>query len=343
MPVEPEFIRGLPKVELHVHLEGTLEPELMFALAARNGVTLPYESVGQLRAAYNFAGLEDFLRLLVQGADVLRRGADFYDLTLEYLSRAHSDSVRRTEMYFGPQTWLDAGIPIAEQFDGIFAAIADAQSQWGIDSALILAAQRHRTEATALELLDLAAPWADQIIAVGLGAAERGNPPGKFARYYAEARRRGFRTTIHAGEEGPAAHITEALDLCRPERIDHGVTAARDPSLVDRLAQAQIPLTMCPLSNLALRVVPSLAAHPLLALHEAGVLVTVNSDDPPYFGGYVNDNYAAVTGALGLTRAQLTALAANSVHASFAGDSAKAAPLAELDDYAASPARGQLQ
>jgi adenosine deaminase len=313
----PDTIQDLAKAELHVHLEGTLEPDMLLNLARRNQVPVPWSSVDELRAAYRFTGLEHFLPLLFQGAAVLRTRPDFYDLTLAYLGRAARQNVVRAEVFFGAQTFLDLGIPIADQLEGVLAALADGRAEWGIDGALILTAQRHRTEAAALELFELVQPWAGSILGFGLGAAERGNPPAKFAAYYALARQRGFRTTIHAGEDGPASYVTEALDVCHPDRIDHGVAAAGDPDLVARLRDEGIPLTMCPLSNLSLRVVDRLEDHPLRRLLEAGVLVTVNSDDPPYFGGYINENYAAVRDHLGLDDDALATLARNSFTASF--------------------------
>lgn len=317
--VSAELISELPKVELHVHLEGTLEPTMLLDLAARNDIAVPWDNVDELRQAYDFDGLEHFLALLFRGAGVLRQRQDFYDLTAAYLARAHHDGVRRTEMFFGAQTFLDAGVDIGEQLDGVISAIDDARDHLGIDGALILTAQRHRTQDAALELLDMTKPWHHRLLGFGLGGAERGNPPSKFVDYFAACRRLGLHTTIHAGEDGPASYVREALDVCHPERIDHGVSAADDPDLVKRLADERIPLTMCPLSNQRLQVTPDLAKHPLLQLHDAGVIVTINSDDPPYFGGYVNDNYRAVATALDLPDAVLAELAANSFRASFAG------------------------
>jgi adenosine deaminase len=331
--VPDAFVATLPKAELHVHLEGTLEPELLFALAARNHVALPWPDVERVRAAYTFTGLEHFLPLLFRAASVLRRGQDFYDLAHAYLTRAAADGVRRAEMFLGVQTFLDAGTPIADQLDPVLAAIADARADLGIDGALIVTCQRHRTQAAALAVLDLIEPWRTRLLGIGLGAAERGNPPAKFADYYAAARTRGYRTTIHAGEDGPADYVREALDVCRPDRIDHGVAAATDPDLLARLRDEAIPLTVCPLSNVALRVVPSMAEHPLGAMLAAGLLVTVNSDDPPYFGGYVNDNYDAVRTHLGLDRAALAELARNGFRASFDEPARVAAHLAAVDEH----------
>jgi adenosine deaminase len=313
------LIADLPKAELHVHLEGTLEPTMLLDLAARNDIEVPWADVDELRLAYRFDGLEHFLALLFRGASVLRQRQDFYDLTAAYLMRAHRDGVRRAEMFFGPQTFLDADVDIGVQLDGVLSAIDDARRDLGIDGALIVTAQRHRTQDAALELIEQTRPWHHRLLGFGLGGAERGNPPAKFVDYFAVCRRLGVRTTIHAGEDGPSSYVREALDLCRPERIDHGVTAADDPDLVKRLADERIPLTMCPLSNQRLQVTPDLGKHPLLELHDAGVLVTINSDDPPYFGGYINDNYRAVATALDLSDAVLAELAANSLRASFAG------------------------
>ena len=308
----------LPKAELHVHLEGTLEPAMLLKLAHRNGVPVPWSSIEDLERAYHFEGLPHFLSLLFQGAGVVRHRRDFYDLTYAYLRRAHQDGVRLVEMFVGPQTFLDANIPLTVQLEGVFAAIDDARAELLIDTKVLLTAQRHRTEAAALELLDMAEPWYERLLGFGLGGAERGNPPSKFANYYAQCRRLGLRTTIHAGEDGPSDYVREALDVCLPDRIDHGVAAADDPDLVKRLADERIPLTMCPLSNLRLGVTPDLQKHPLRRLLQAGVLVTVNSDDPPYFGGYLNDNYRAISSALDLTDDDVAALVANGFTASFA-------------------------
>ena len=327
------FIALLPKAELHVHLEGTLEPEMLLRLAVRNGVRMPWSSVDELRAAYHFTGLEHFLPLLFQGAQVLRQRQDFYDLAMAYLMKAAADNVRRTEMFFGAQTFLDAGVPIGQQLGGVLEAMHDAASQWNISTALILTAQRHRTQREALELFELVQPWAKDILGFGLGAAERGNPPAKFAEYFERCQSRGFRTTIHAGEDAPAGYVREALDVCHPDRIDHGTTSATDPQLVARLRDEGIALTMCPLSNVALQVVPSIEKHPLAELLRAGVRVTVNSDDPPYFGGYINDNYVAVQGGLGLSRSELATLARNSFLASFDSPENIERSLRLVDDY----------
>ncbi|WP_328609349.1 adenosine deaminase [Amycolatopsis sp. NBC_00345] len=320
------FADGLPKAELHVHLEGTLEPGDLIRFARRNAIPIPWRDEHELRAAYSFTGLENFLAVYFEGCKVLRRREDFHELTTAYLGRAAAQGVRRAEMFFGPQNFLDAGVPLDDQLGGIFDAIAEAREAWGIDGALLISAHRHRSEADALELLDLVRPWREQILGAGLGSAERGNPPSKFARYFTAARAQGYRTTCHAGEEGPAAYLREALDVCRVERIDHGFTVTDDSDLVARLADEQVPLTMCPLSNLRLGVAPDLAAYPLARLLDAGVLVTVNSDDPAYFDGYVNENYAA----LGLGEDRLIRLARNSFTGSFAPESDVAAALRTL-------------
>ncbi|MCE0765036.1 adenosine deaminase [Pseudonocardia kujensis] len=327
------FIDTLPKAELHVHLEGTLEPEQMFQLAARNGVGLPWDSAEALRAEFTFTGLEHFLRLYTEGCRVLCTRQDFYDLAAAYLRRSAAEGVLRAEVFFAPQNFLDRDIPVTEQFGGVLDAIDDARADTGIDGAMLVIAQRHRTEAAALELLEAVRPFRDRILGVGLGSAERGNPPSKFARFFTAARAEGYRLTCHAGEEGPPSYIREALDVCGVERIDHGYAATQDPDLVTRLADDGVPLTMCPLSNLRLQVTSDLSTYPLADLMKAGVLVTVNSDDPPYFGGYVNDNYAALERHLGLGNAELAALARNSFAGSFGDRSAVDRGLTAVDDH----------
>lgn len=325
-----QLIAALPKAELHVHLEGTLTPRAALQAARRNGVALPFTTEEELQAAYRFTDLPDFLRVLFQVARTLRQPADFYELTLDYLRRASVDNVVRAEVFFGAQTFLDAGVPLSAMLDGVLAAIEDSRAQWGIDAQLICTAQRHRTEAEGLELLEMLAPWRERTIGVGLGSAERGNPPRKYARFFEAARRRGYRLTVHAGEDGPADYVREALDVVRPDRIDHGVAVADDAALTERAHILGVPLTMCPLSNLALGVVSDLADHPLKRLLHQGLIVTVNSDDPPFFGGYVNDNYRAVAAALDLTAEDVVALARNSIHASFADNQTKARMLGEI-------------
>jgi adenosine deaminase len=310
-------IEELPKAELHVHLEGTLEAADLLRLARRNDVAVPYRSVEDVAAAYEFADLQSFLDVFFQGCRVLRRRDDFADLAATYLRRAAADGVTRAEVFFGPQTFLAEGVPLADQLEGVFDGFARAAEESGIDAALVVSAQRHRSEDDALELLDAVTPWADRIVGFGLGSTEVGNPPSKFARYFAAARERGFRTTCHAGEEGPASYVWEALDLCHVDRIDHGVAIASDPALVERVVRDQVPLTVCPLSNLRLKVVPDLAAHPVRALFDAGALVTVNSDDPAYFGGHVGENYRRLRDEAGFSDEELARLAANSLRAAW--------------------------
>jgi len=312
-----EFVRALPKAELHMHLEGSLEPELLFALAERNDVAVRWRSVAELRNAYEFRDLQQFLDLYLEGCRVLQRERDFYDLTRAYLSRAHADGVRRAEIFISPQTVIDRNIPLADYFRGVLGAIDDAASQDGISAAVIVTAGRQRAEREAFDQFNAVLPWADRIAGFGLANAEAGNPPAKFARYFGELRRQGFRTCAHAGEEGPADYVREAVEILGVDRIDHGVHALDDPSLVRDLAAAQIPLTVCPLSNVRLKVVPALERHPLPAMLAAGLNVSVNSDDPAYFGGYIGDNYAQCARVLGLTPDDLVTIAANSIRSSF--------------------------
>ena len=329
-----DFIQSLPKAELHLHIEGTLEPELMLALAERNGIKLPYDSVEALRAAYDFGNLQDFLDLYYQGMSVLQAEQDFYDLTWAYLERAAAENVRHAEIFFDPQGHTERGVAFATVIDGIHRALTDAEVKLGLTSRLILCFLRHLDEDSALATLAQALPYKDRIVGVGLDSSELGHPPEKFERAFARSREEGFRAVAHAGEEGPADYVRGALDALKVERIDHGVRCLEDPALVERLAAGRVPLTVCPLSNLRLCVVDDMAAHPLRRMMELGLFVTVNSDDPAYFGGYVNENYAAVQDALGLSRADLAALARNSIEASFLEPEAKRALVAEIDSVA---------
>ena len=333
------FVRGLPKAELHLHIEGSLEPELMFALAQRNRVSLPYASVEAVRAAYDFADLQSFLDLYYAGAAVLQTEQDFYDLTLAYVRRAIADQVRHVELFFDPQTHTARGVAMVTVFSGIARALREARAQSGFSAQMILCFLRHLPEDDALATLDAALPlradYADLWTGVGLDSAEVGNPPEKFARVFARARELGFHLVAHAGEEGPPAYIDSALDLLCVERIDHGVRAEEDPELMIRLARDQVPLTVCPLSNLKLRVVRDLRQHNLARLLRAGLCVTINSDDPAYFGGYINSNFIATADALDLSRDELVELAANSFRASFATSEQKQAWLSELAAYQA--------
>ncbi|HEV7764556.1 MAG TPA: adenosine deaminase [Thermoanaerobaculia bacterium] len=312
-----DFIAGLPKAELHLHIEGTLEPELMFAMARRNGIALPHASVDALRLAYDFRDLQSFLDLYYQGAGVLQTRQDFYDMTAAYFCKAASQNVRHAEIFFDPQTHTHRGIAFETVITGIHDAQVDAERDLGVTSKLILSFLRHLSEDDAIETLDAAMPFRDWFFAVGLDSSEQGHPPSKFERVYARAREAGLIAVAHAGEEGPPEYIREALDLLHAKRIDHGVRCLEDPKLVDRLVAEQIPLTVCPLSNIRLRVFDTMADHPLRTMLQRGLKVTINSDDPAYFGGYVNENYLAAAQALGLTREELEQLAKNSFEASF--------------------------
>lgn len=328
------FVASLPKAELHLHIEGTLEPELAFAIAGRNGIELPYRSVDQLRAAYRFNNLQEFLDVYYAGAGVLIERRDFYDLTRAYLERAHADNVRHAEIFFDPQTHTGRGIELATVVEGICDALDDGRREFGLSSRLILCFLRHLDEADALETLAAAMPYRDRIVGVGLDSGERGNPPRKFERVFRKARAAGFIAVAHAGEEGPAGYVREALEELDVVRIDHGNNALDDSSLVAELVRRRIPLTVCPLSNLRLRVVDDMASHPLKRMLDFGLFVTVNSDDPAYFGGYVNDNYVAVAEALDLSEAEIVALARNSIDASLLDESDKAKLIRELDAVA---------
>jgi len=329
------FIEGLPKAELHVHIEGSLEPEMLFAIAARNGVDLPHGSIEALRAAYKFDNLQDFLDIYYQGMSVLREARDFHDLTWAYLERARADAVLHAEIFFDPQAHTSRGIDFSTVISGIISALEDGRDRLGVSSKLILCFLRDRSAESALATLEEALPHKDKIVAVGLDSAERGHPPSKFEAVFDRARAAGFLTVAHAGEEGPPEYVAEALDLLRVARIDHGVRALEDAALTARLARDAVPLTVCPLSNLKLKVVDDMAAHPLKAMLDAGLMATVNSDDPAYFGGYVNANYRAVQTALGLGREDLAQLARNSFEAAFLDVEDKNALIARLDDYLA--------
>jgi adenosine deaminase len=329
-----DFVRRLPKAELHVHVEGTLEPEMMFELAQRNGIEIPYGSVAEIRAAYNFTSLQSFLDIYYQGAAVLVTEQDFYDLMLAYLKRAHLDGVVRAEIFFDPQTHTARGIGFDVFMGGFTRAIDDAKDKWGISSALILCFLRHLPPEDAVEMLYQAEPFVDQILGVGLDSSEVGNPPEWFVDAYRLAREAGLHTVAHAGEEGPPDYITSAITALEVERIDHGVRSEEDPSVVDTLVRDQIPLTMCPLSNVKLKVFDTIEDHNLKRLLDLGIMVTVNSDDPAYFGGYILDNYIAVANGLGLSPSDLVTLARNSIEASFVGDEEKAAWIAEIEDIA---------
>ncbi|MFT4047780.1 MAG: adenosine deaminase [Solimonas sp.] len=330
-----DLITALPKAELHLHIEGSLEPEMVFRLAAKHGVTLPYASVETLRAAYDFSDLQSFLDLYYAGADVLRGEQDFYDMTRAYLERAAADGVVHAEIFFDPQTHTARGIGFDVFMPGLLRALRDGERELGIGARLILCFLRHLSAGEAMATLEAALPWREQITAVGLDSSERGHPPSKFTAVFERARELGWLTVAHAGEEGPPAYIVEALDLLKVRRIDHGVRCVEDEALVARLVREQVPLTVCPLSNVRLRVFREAAEHNLKTLLERGLCVTVNADDPAYFGGYVADNYRAMRDALALSDAQLVQLARNSIRASFADDAAKRRWLARIDDVAA--------
>jgi adenosine deaminase len=329
------LIQKLPKVELHLHIEGSLEPEMMFSLAAKHGVKLPYASVDAVRAAYNFHDLQSFLDLYYAGCAVLRDRRDFYALAMAYFTRAHADNVVHAELFFDPQSHTDRGIAMEVVIGGLRDAMEDAHKRYGISSNLILCFLRHLSEEAALKTLDEAVPFLSDLTGVGLDSGERGNPPEKFARVFAKARALGLRAVAHAGEEGPAAYITSALDILKVERIDHGVRCTEEPKLVERLVKEHIPLTVCPLSNLKLCVVKDLKEHNFATLLRQGVAVTINSDDPAYFGGYIGENYRATAAALDLTAAELTTVAENAARASFLPGPAKTALLNRIRTAAA--------
>lgn len=328
------FIDGLPKAELHMHLEGSLEPELILDLSRRNGVTLPWASADALRAAYHFSDLQSFLDLYWTGCQVLMHEQDFYDMTMAYLRRARADNVLHAELFLGLQNFTLRGIDAATVMLGVKRAFTDAATELGISALLIIIAQRHRSEETAFELLEQIMPFAEDIVAFGLGGPEVGHPPSKFSNFFQACRARGFRIVIHAGEEGPASYVREAVDL-GADRIDHGNACIDDPALVTELAKAQTPLTLCPLSNLRLKVIPSMEAQPLRKLMAGGVRVTINSDDPSYFGGYVNANFKACRETFALTRAELTELARNSFTAAFLPQNVRQGYLEMIDAHAA--------
>ncbi len=335
----PALLRAMPKAELHVHIEGSLEPELIFKLAARNGVALPYASVDALRAAYAFSDLQSFLDLYYAGASVLRQEVDFFEMAWAYFERAAADNVVHAEIFFDPQTHTARGVPIATVIQGLDHACHRAHAELGVSAKLILCFLRHLSEDDAFATLEAALPYRHHFIGVGLDSSERGHPPEKFERVFARCRELGLHRVAHAGEEGPPAYIESALDVLQVERIDHGVRCVESPALVERLARTRMPLTVCPLSNVKLRVFPTLAQHNLKALLDAGLVVTINSDDPAYFGGYVNDNFVQTFAALpALTADDAWRLAANSFEASFASADDKARWTRQLDDAFAAAA-----
>lgn len=330
-----DLIHALPKTELHLHIEGTFDPELMFEIARRNKVPLPYDGVDEIRAAYDFANLQSFLDLYYAGATALRTRRDFYDLTHAYLDKMSGENVRHVEIFFDPQTHTDRGVPFSEVIEGIDGALVDGRNNLGITSRLILCFLRHLSEEEAFKTLGQALPYKDRITAVGLDSSEAGHPPSKFRNVFKAARDEGFLAVAHAGEEGPADYIRQALDLLEVRRIDHGVRCTEDPALVRRLADERIPLTVCPLSNVKLRVFDRLADHNLKQLMDAGLLVMINSDDPAYFGGYLEQNYIETAEALSLGRDDIVQLAKNSFTSSFLSDGDKQKYHEEIDRVAA--------
>ncbi len=330
----PALLRTMPKAELHIHIEGSLEPEMIFALAVRNGVELSYANIEALRAAYAFSDLQSFLDIYYAGASVLLTEQDFFDLGFAYLQKAEAENVRCAEIFFDPQTHTARGVPIKNVILGLSHACHRAHAEWGLHAKLILCFLRHLSEDDAMATLEAALPWREQFIGVGLDSSERGHPPGKFAHVFAHARALGLHLVAHAGEEGPPAYIESALDVLHVERIDHGVRCVESPPLVQRLAATRMPLTVCPLSNIKLRVFDTLAAHSLPALLQAGLCATINSDDPAYFGGYLNQNFTLTFEALpALGAREAYTLARNSFEASFAGAADKARWIGELDSH----------
>jgi adenosine deaminase len=326
----PELLAAMPKAELHIHIEGSLEPELIFSLAQRNGVALPYASVDELRRAYAFTNLQSFLDIYYAGASVLLQAQDFYDMAWAYLQRAAADNVIRAEIFFDPQTHTARGVAMETVIDGLYRACRDAK-KIGVDAELILCFLRHLSEEDAFDTLEQALPLRDRFIGVGLDSSELGHPPEKFARVFAKCRKQGLHLVAHAGEEGPPAYVWSALDVLKVERIDHGVQSAKDPALMKRLAQDRIPLTVCPLSNLKLCVFPRLEHHNLRELLDAGLAATINSDDPAYFGGYINENFLQTFAATGLDARHAYQLARNSFEGSFAADGVKKSCIERLD------------
>ena len=327
------FIEGIPKAELHLHIEGTFEPDLMFEIARRNNISINYKSVDELKKAYNFNNLQEFLDIYYAGASVLIYEQDFYDLTWAYLTKVHEQNLVHTEIFFDPQTHTDRGISFDTVIQGIHIALEEAKEKLGISSQLIMCFLRHLDEVAAFDTLEQALPYKEWIAGVGLDSSEMGHPPSKFENVFSKALDEGFITVAHAGEEGPAAYVWEAINLLKISRIDHGNRSLEDDQLIKHIVEKQIPLTMCPLSNLELKVVDDLKDHPMLQLMEAGLMVTINSDDPAYFGGYMNENYIQIAAALNLSKKQIAELAKNSFKASFLSDVEKEKLMNQVEDY----------
>jgi adenosine deaminase len=336
------FIAGLPKAELHMHLEGSLEPEMMFAFAKRNRVSLPWKTLEEVRAAYQFGSLQDFLNVYYRGSEVLRTEQDFFELTWAYLERIVTDCARHTELFFDPQSHMSRGVGFEVALRGITRALREGEASLGVSSKLILCFLRHLSEEDAFATLRAAEPFLESFSAVGLDSSELGHPPAKFERVFEAARSHGLGRVAHAGEEGPPDYVWEALDRLGVQRIDHGNRALEDDALVARLVAEQIPLTVCPFSNLKLKLVKEMGQHPLKKMLELGLRATINSDDPAYFGGYLGENWLATANALSLTRDELITLAKNSFEASFLAPAAKAARIAEVDAYAAATSARKL-
>jgi len=333
MNIDKEFITQMPKVELHLHIEGSFEPELMFEIARRNKIKIPYQNVEEVKKAYNFNNLQEFLDIYYAGANVLQTEKDFYDLTWAYLQRIHRDNVIHTEIFFDPQTHTERNIPFATIINGIYKALEDGKTQLGISYKLIMSFLRHLSEEDAFKTLEEALPYQSIIDGIGLDSSEIGNPPSKFKNVYKKAKKAGFKLVAHAGEEGPPEYIWEALDILKIDRLDHGNRSLEDEKLITRLVNAQIALTVCPLSNLKLQVVKDLKKHPLKIMLNKGLKATVNSDDPAYFGGYMNDNFIAIAEALQLDKNDLYQLNKNAINASFVAEKQKKQMIQKLDDY----------
>lgn len=328
-----QFIKGMPKVELHLHIEGSLEPELMFALAQRNNIEIPFKSVEEVRAAYNFSNLQDFLDIYYQGMNVLRHEQDFYDLTWAYLERMAQQNVQHVEIFFDPQGHTERGVAFSTVLDGISRALEEGRKKLGVTSHIIMCFLRHLSEESAMKTLEESLPYKSRILGVGLDSSEVGHPPSKFARVFDKARKEGFLIVAHAGEEGPPEYVWEAVDQLKVDRIDHGNRSLEDEKLISRLVADGTALTVCPLSNLKLCVVKDMRQHPLKKMLSLGLKATVNSDDPAYFGGYMNENYSAVVDALQLERNDILTLARNSIHASFADEARRKKLLENLENY----------
>ncbi len=329
----PDFIKHIPKAELHVHIEGTFEPEMMFEIAHRNNIKLKYQSVNELKNAYRFKNLQNFLDIYYEGTNVLITGQDFYDLTFAYLKKAHFQNVLHSEIFFDPQAHTSRGVEFSTVINGISRAMKDAQEKWGISSFLIMCFLRNLSEADAMQTFDRALEFKDLIAGVGLDSTESGNPPSKFQNVFKRALKEGLKTVAHAGEEGPPEYVHEAVDLLKVSRIDHGIQSLKDENLVQDLVKRKIPLTVCPLSNLKLKIVYRLKDHPLKKMKVRGLMVTVNSDDPAYFGGYLNENFSAVAESLDLTKNDIYDLARNSFVASFLDEITKDRMLKKTEKF----------